>query len=81
MNRPPPRAARARPTWLDEIEAHYAKTEAHRHECEVRHVAALPSREHRKAYLYGPDGVEGKRGKGAVQRIIADLNRLAAKAA
>jgi hypothetical protein len=41
-----------------------------RHECEIRYIVSLPSKEARQKYLRG---VEERRGKTAAQRIIADL--------
>lgn len=48
-------------------------TEQYRHECEVRMVSAMPTRERRIAYLLGPKGVKEQRGQDAARRIIRDL--------
>lgn len=48
-----------------------------RHDCEVRYVAAIPSRDRRVAYLLGPKGVAERRGAAAAQRIIDDLKESA----
>lgn len=48
-------------------------TEDHRHACEVRHVAALPSNGDRKRYL---DGVENFRGAAAANRLRVDAWQL-----
>lgn len=45
-------------------------SEAWRHDCEVRHVAAMPTRQQRADYI---NGIERKRGKPAADRIRADL--------
>lgn len=45
-------------------------TEAHRHACEVRYVAALPSDEARAAYLAG---VRESRGTDAYQMLRRDV--------
>jgi hypothetical protein len=44
-------------------------SEQHRHECEVRWLAALPSNDRRKKYL---EGVKQKRGKAAADRLRVD---------
>ncbi|MCQ0032563.1 DUF7696 family protein [Burkholderia glumae] len=46
--------------------------EQRRHECEVRHVLAMPSRAVRKAYLLQ---VESKRGADASRRLREDVER------
>jgi hypothetical protein len=51
-------------------------TEQHRHACEVRYVAKLPSHAQRRAYL---EGVERQRGQGAAQRLREDVWRLLSK--
>lgn len=51
-------------------------SEQYRHECEVRHVAAMPSRDERKHYLAG---VRRHRGNDAAQRIKDDLFKLYAR--
>ena len=56
---------RGRSTYT-EIEA----MEPHRHACEVRWVAALPSHRERHAFLAG---VEKHRGKDAAQRLRVDV--------
>lgn len=45
-------------------------TEQHRHECEVRHVARLPTKGQRAAYF---EGLEKWRGPDAVARLRADV--------
>jgi hypothetical protein len=44
--------------------------EAHRHACEVRWVAKLPSHAARREYL---DGVERHRGQAVAQRLRMDV--------
>ncbi len=44
----------------------FTYTEQHRHECESRYVAALPSESRRAGYLMG---VERHRGTGAAQAL------------
>lgn len=51
-------------------------SEAWRHECEVRHVASLPSREARKAYIDGIREKLGSRGEQRVQNILRDLRAM-----
>lgn len=51
-----------------------AFTEAHRFECELKHVAALPSREDRARYLRG---VLIRRGEGERLRIVDALVKMA----
>lgn len=53
----------------------YAATDQHRHECEVRYVAAMPYAR-RVDYLTGTVSVASLRGREAAQRIIDDLKRL-----
>jgi len=48
-------------------------SEQHRHECEVRWVAALPTPARRRAYL---DSIEQRRGKPAADRLRTDLLKL-----
>ena len=48
-------------------------TEQHRHECEVRHVLALPGHEARREYL---DAVERRRGRPAADALRADVRAL-----
>jgi hypothetical protein len=49
----------------------FTYSEQHRHECEVRHVAALPTRAERAAYL--DERLERKRGKAAADRLRFDV--------
>lgn len=51
-------------------------TEKHRHECEVRYVAAMRSRSRIKAYV---DGVAKVRGEEAANRLWNDFVRLVKK--
>lgn len=51
-------------------------TEAHRHACEVRYVAAM-THERRLAYLTGERSVASIRGREACQRIIESLKEIA----
>jgi hypothetical protein len=48
----------------------YTYTEAWRHECEVRHVLKMATRQQRAEYL---DGVERKRGKAPADRLRRDV--------
>lgn len=50
-------------------------TEQYRHECEVRHVQNMPTRDRRIYYLLGPRGVKEQRGQEAARRIIRDLKQ------
>jgi hypothetical protein len=54
------------------------REEKHRHECEVRYVAALETHAHRAVYL---DGVRSERGKEACLRLRADVWEAVRKAA
>lgn len=47
-------------------------SEQHRHECEVRYVAGMSTREQRRAYL---DGVRAKRGAAAADKLRDDVLR------
>ena len=49
------------------------ETEQYRHECEVREVAGLPSREKRHAYL---DAVERVRGQATADNLCEDAMKL-----
>jgi hypothetical protein len=58
----------------------YTYSEEHRHECEVRWVLALPSREARRAYIEGGlvdgrsvKGVRQHRGDVAADKLIHDV--------
>lgn len=48
-------------------------SEAWRHECEIRFVLAMPSRERRAAYL---ELIEKHRGKAAADRMKEELMRV-----
>lgn len=48
-------------------------SEEHRHECEARAIAALPTLADRRAWL---ESLEHKRGKEAVDRIRATMTKL-----
>lgn len=54
--------------WLsDEI---YARHEQHRHECELRMIVSMKSKEDWQRYL---EGVEKERGTAAADRLRVDL--------
>lgn len=59
------RGAAVTPTLIDGREVDSA-SEEHRHECEARHIAALPTLAERRAWL---ETVEHKRGKAAADAL------------
>ena len=63
---------------MSDVNSTAMSSEQHRHECEVRWIAALPSNDRRKAYL---EGVAKKRGDDSAKRLRADVwNLMQAKA-
>lgn len=54
-------------------EAVDSESEAWRHECEARAIAALPSTVERRTWL---EGIEKKRGKDAADRLRATILKL-----
>lgn len=57
----------------DHCDGQFTYSEAWRHECEVRHVANLPTKWDRKRYL---TGIRRRRGEAEVDRIKRGLHAL-----
>lgn len=53
------------------VDRGFTYTEQHRHECEVRHVMALPTRQARADYIAS---ITKRRGEAAGERMRADLS-------
>lgn len=74
------------PTAISEITGLEVDTfsEAWRHECELRHILAMPSREHRLRFLYGYTDYAGKkrpgvatfRGEAAAKQLQTEAEKL-----